>query len=498
MTRASSPARTGAGTGDTCPAPPTGVTRLALDGDDLFVGTGAGTYLVEDALDHPKTARRLPVPGDPAVRDLSAHGRVVLSSDTYGGALLSTDGGRSWTRPDGPWNAADATTYTGITATGELQVQTIGAAADGSGEKNLWVSADLGRSWRAKPQATAKVDLYSDTGSFPDRPAEQVVSASAGIYTTKNSADYRRIGVPDVQVDALAVSGPALVAGTSSGTYRSAAPLARNLPAGYQDWGWTGQAPDTVGNSVTALAAVPGTSATVLRTRSTYCSFDCFALERSLDGGRTWRQLSLADGTSSTLAVDPRHPSWLYAASYSPNGVYTSRDGGTTLLFHPLEQGEGVTSVAIDPRAPGALWIGDVTGLYRGTDSGDAAVKVFDGAVNRIAVDPSDPDHVVAVGEHLVKVSHDGGKTFRDGSGTPDLTYGDVVFAPDGTLFAASRDLYEPGGGVFRSGDGGGHWTAVVSAGLVTGDVRSLSPSPDGHWLFAGTGNAGVFRLALR
>ncbi|MFB7503355.1 MULTISPECIES: WD40/YVTN/BNR-like repeat-containing protein [Streptomyces] len=479
------------------PHVPTEVTRLALDGDDLFVGTSRGTFLVEDAVDHPKAARRLPVPGDPAVADLQVRGRVVLASDVYSGAVISPDGGRNWTRLTGPWNPTDTTTYTGITATGELQVQTIGPSADGSGEKNLWLSGDLGRTWRARPQATTKVDLYADTGSFPDRPFEQVVSASAGIYTTRNSTDYRRIGVPDVEVDALAVSGSALIAGTPSGTYRSSAPLARRLPAGYQDWGWTGRAPDTVGNSIRALATVPGTGTTVLRTRSTYCSYDCFVLERSFDGGRTWRQLSVSDGTSTALAVDPRHPSRLYAASYFPNGVYTSQDGGMTLRLHPLAQGEGVTSLAVDPRASGALWVGDMTGLYRSTDYGEEAVKVFDGAVDRVAVDPSDPDHVVAVGEHMLKVSQDGGKTFRDASGVPELTYDDVAFAPDGALFVASRDLYEPGQGVFRSDDGGMHWTSM-STGLVTTDVRSLSVSPDGRRLFAGTGNGGVFRRVLR
>jgi hypothetical protein len=84
----------------------------------------------------------------------------------------------------------------------------------------------------------------------------------------------------------------------------------------------------------------------------------------------------------------------------------------------------------------------------------------------------------------------------NDATDIPELTYDDVTFAPDGTLFAASRDLYGPGQGVFRSDDGGMHWSNSVSAQLLDPDVHSVLVSPDGHLLFAGTGS-GVYRLAL-
>ncbi|SCL13803.1 hypothetical protein GA0070624_0237 [Micromonospora rhizosphaerae] len=482
------------------PGSPNAATRLALEGDDLFVGTREGIYLVEDALGTAGPARKLPVPGDLWVEKLSVRGPVLVASNQARGAVFSTDRGRSWTQLSGPWGAGDSIYHTGLTATGELQVQTGEVSADGTGKQNLWVSSDLGRTWTPKPKATSALDNYNDTGSFPDRPYEQVVSAGGtGIFTTRDSTRFQRIGVPDAQVNTLAVAGSALVAGTAyAGSYRSTAPLTENLQPGYQEWGWTGQRTPIFGNEIDALAAVPGERGGVLRTRGGLCGGDCFALERSTNGGASWRTLNVVGGVSWSLAVDPRDPSKVYAASVYPAvGVYSSQDGGATLTFHQYPGMESVGSVAIDPRTDGALWIGDATGLYHSTDSGSTADKVFDGVVIRVAIDPTDPNHIVAVGRNMIKVSHDGGASFSDAADIPGVFYNDVTFAPDGTLFAASRDKYEPGQGVFRSDDGGLHWSNSVSAQLVDPDVHSVLVSPDGHWLFAGTGS-GVYRLALR
>ncbi|MED7826284.1 sialidase family protein [Streptomyces chiangmaiensis] len=481
------------------PGSPSGATRLVLDGNDLFVGTGKGIHLIEDALGNAGPAQKLPTPLDLSVENLSARGPALVASNIFQGAVFSTDHGRTWTQLSGPWGGKDAITYTGLTATGELQAQTVGAAAGGKkATKNLWVSRDLGQTWTPKPAATKALDVYTDTGSFPDRPQEQVIAAPAGIYTTSDSVRFQRIGAPDAEVDSLTVSGSALIAGTATaGSYRSTAPLTANLQPGYQDWGWTGQSPFTIGNQIEALATVPGEKATVLRTRGGLCMTDCFALERSADGGATWRTLAqVPGGASFSVAVDPRDTSKIYAASTFPAvGVYASQDGGSTFQLHQFPGLQNVSSVAVDPR-DGSLWIGDVTGLYHSTDSGATGVKVLDGEIYRIAIDPTDPNHIVAVGNNVIKVSHDGGASFSDATGIPELTYDDVTFAPDGTLFAASRDLYGPGQGVFRSDDGGMHWSNSVSAQLLDPDVHSVLVSPDGHWLFAGTGS-GVYRLAL-
>ncbi|MFI5610510.1 WD40/YVTN/BNR-like repeat-containing protein [Amycolatopsis sp. NPDC051903] len=476
------------------PGSPSGVTDLALDGDELYLTTGAEIHVVDHALSRPNTPRKLAVPGTPYLTSLSAGGGIVVGSGVLGSGVLSTDAGRTFRTLTGPWDAGDAAAFTGLTADGTLEVQTIGSAQpDGSpGTRDVWLSRDRGRTWTDRPAATAAVDLYSEIGAFPDRAREQVVSGPAGIFTTGDSASFKRIGVPDTEVNDLATAGPALLAATRSGTYGSTAPLATHLPRGYQDWGWTGKAPGTFANSVGALAAV--SAKTVLRVRQGYCEVDCFTLERSGDGGTTWSPLATVPGNSRSLVVDPRDSGTVYAGSYLTPAVYTSHDGGRTLTQHAIPGLDGVQSLAADPR--GTLWIGDVTGLYRSTDGAATARKVFDGEVAHVAVDPRDPRHVVVTGSGFVKVTRDGGATFRTATGLGTADYSDAAFTGDGTLYVSSGTKYEPGQGVLRSTDGGARFTALPTQPLDR-DVRTLLPTHDGRWLLAGTG-AGVYRLPLR
>lgn len=472
------------------PGSPTGVRQLGLDDRDLLIGTGNGIHLIENATGKPSAPRKLPV--NLSVDTLAVGTRVAVAAGIFGGAVLSTDHGRTWREVTGPWNRGDAIPFIGVGPAGDVQLQSVAGSADGSGKRDLWVSRDAGRTWQAKP-AFDKVDLYTEVGSFPDRPDVQVVSASAGIFTTRDSVEFERIGVPETTVAALTVAGPALIAGTPTGSYRSTAPLGREFRAGYQDWGWTGRTPATIGNSVGALQTLPGKGSDVLRARNTYCPGDCFAVERSTDGGRTWQGQTALPGNSRSLVVDPRDPAKVYAGGYLAPGVYSSVDGGNTFALQHEGRLTGVLEVAVDRR--GELWIADVSGLYLSSDG--VLTKVLDGQVEAVAVDPADPLHVVVAGDGFVKVTRDSGKTFTDGKDAPAIYYTDVAFGRDGTVFAASRDMYVPGQGVLRSTDGGKRW-APLPTQPVDHEVRTLLVSPDGDWLFAGTMGSGVHRLALR
>ncbi|MFD9738881.1 hypothetical protein [Umezawaea sp. NPDC059074] len=474
---------------------PTGVRQLALADSDLYVGTGSGVHLIENATSKPAKAKKLPV--DLAVDTLAAGDRVVVAAGIFSGAVLSTDHGRTWRAAAGPWKSGDAVPYVGVGPAGDVQVQTIEGSQDGSGAKNLWISRDLGRNWRSTP-ATEKVDVYTEVGSFPDRPDVQVVAASAGIFTTRDSVDFQRIGVPDTAVNALAVAGSALIAGTPSGSYRSTAPLKRDLGPGYQDWGWTGKIPHTIGNSVGALETLPGKGTDVLRARNTYCPGDCFAVERSTDGGTTWEGLAALPGNSHSLVVDPKDKTRVYTGAYLAPALFASTDGGAS--FTPLHDQElsGVNGLAVDPTRPaGSVWIADVSGLYLSTGPDLPLAKAFDGRVEAVAVDPRNSSHVVAVGDGVLKVSFDAGKSFTDATRPADLFYTSVAFSRDGTLFAGTRDFMVPGQGVLTSTDGGKRWK-VLPDQPADHEVRAVLVSPDGKWLFAGTMASGVHRLALR
>ena len=452
---------------------PAGAKRLVVDGDVLFVATDNAVY---------KGTQKLPVPGDIFVEHLAAHGQLVVASqERDGSAVISTDGGRSWRAMTGPWGT-DWVSFLGVTPGGDIQAQTLEPSPDGpNAGKNTWVSRDNGRHWTAEPQALPTLDLYSDLGGFPDRPQELVISAAAGIYTTADSAKFRRIGVPAISVGALAISGSSLIAGTSVDSYRSTTSMTAKPPTGYQDWGWKGQAPATIGNVIGGVAALPGRDA--VRVRIGYCPDACIWLERSHDNGTSWQQQAgVVPGSSQSMAADPRDPNKLYIATYLTGAsLYTSTDGGKTLTPHGYDGAEGAWAVAVD-RA-GSVWIATPNGLFHSTDGGETATKVLDGNVRNVAVNGSE---VVAVGANLVKISTDGGKTFTAAPGTPAADYQTATFGVDGSLYVGSRSS-------LLRGDGK-RWTELT--GLPDHDVRSLLVTRD--WLFVGTGSSGVYRLALR
>jgi hypothetical protein len=450
---------------------PAGAKRLVVDGDALFVATDSAVY---------KGTVKLPVPGDIFVEHLAAHGPLVVASqERDGSAVISTDGGRSWRAMTGPWGT-DWVSYLGITPGGDIQAQTLEPSPGPNARKNTWVSHDNGRHWTPQPKALPALDLYSDLGSFPDRPNELVISAAAGIYTTTDSAKFRRIGVPAISVGALAISGSSLIAGTSVDSYRSTSSMTVKPPTGYQDWGWTGQAPATIGNVIGGVAALPGKD--VARVRIGFCPDACIWLERSHDNGSTWRQSAdVVPGSSRSMAVDTRDPNKLYIATYLTGAsLYTSTDGGKTLSPHAYYGAEGAWAVTAG--RGDEVWISTPNGLFHSTDAGVTATKVLDGNVKNVAVRGSE---VVAVGENLVQLSTDGGRTFAPVPNTPAADYDAATFAADGSLYLGSRTS-------LLRGDGK-HWTTMP--GLPDHDVRSLLATRD--WLFVGTGSSGVYRLPL-
>jgi photosystem II stability/assembly factor-like uncharacterized protein len=101
-----------------------------------------------------------------------------------------------------------------------------------------------------------------------------------------------------------------------------------------------------------------------------------------------------------------------------------------------------------------------------------------------------------------VRVSRDGGQSFRTAdTGSLEMYVTDLVQVGDAYYAATgsfTMDGFPKGGrGVLRSTDGGMSWHNV-SSGLQNTDVVSLAASADGRWLFAGTANGGVHRMALR
>ena len=227
---------------------------------------------------------------------------------------------------------------------------------------------------------------------------------------------------------------------------------------------WTTHGP--YGGAVQALAIDPTMPTTLYAGTGN-------GVYKSTDAGNSWRAAWSLTGAMA-LAIDPKTPSTLYAGFTScgmgcNGGVLKSTDsGGSWTAFYDFTPYvERVHALAIDPHTPSTLYVGTNTGgVLRSTDSGASWSAVNTGLpiatyinVGALAIDPHTPSALYA---------------------GIDLCDGDVGCAP---------------GGVFRSTDSGGSWSAVNS-GLTSTHVTTVAIDPTTpSTLYAGT-DGGVFRSA--
>jgi photosystem II stability/assembly factor-like uncharacterized protein len=191
---------------------------------------------------------------------------------------------------------------------------------------------------------------------------------------------------------------------------------------------------------------------------------------RSDDGGKTWKNVGLkASEHIGRIAIDPRDSKTVYVAAQGPlwgpggdRGLYKTVDGGKTWnKVLNISENTGVTDVAIDPKDPDTLYAasyqrrrhvytlvngGPESALYKSTDAGATWNKLRGGlpAVDMgrigLAISPVDSN---------------------------------VVYA---TVEAADRR-----GGIFRSSDKGGSWerrnpydTTAMYYSQITADPKDV------------------------
>jgi photosystem II stability/assembly factor-like uncharacterized protein len=147
---------------------------------------------------------------------------------------------------------------------------------------------------------------------------------------------------------------------------------------------------------------------------------------KSLDGGRSWRQMGLERSEHiGKILVDPRDGNVVYVAAEGPlwssggeRGLYRTSDGGATWAHVlAIDEDTGVTDVELDPRNPDVLYAaayqrrrhiwsllagGPSSGIHKSTDGGETWRRLERGLpkgdVGKIglAVSPADPDAIYA------------------------------------------------------------------------------------------------------
>jgi photosystem II stability/assembly factor-like uncharacterized protein len=231
-----------------------------------------------------------------------------------------------------------------------------------------------------------------------------------------------------------------------------------------------------------------------------------------------WRSIGPNRGGRSITSAGSSSRPFEYYFGAVGGGLWKTSDGGLT--WKPMTDGQlhssSAGAVAVSESNPDIVYLGmgetefrgnvmQGDGIYKSTDAGKTwkhSGLADTQAIARIRIDPSNPDivYVAALGhpygsneERGVFRTKDGGKTWQkvlyrsNHSGAVDLS-----LDPNNpkVLFAAIWDAYRtswslssggPESGLFKSTDGGDHWTEITrNPGLPKGIIGKIGVSISG------------------
>jgi photosystem II stability/assembly factor-like uncharacterized protein len=249
-----------------------------------------------------------------------------------------------------------------------------------------------------------------------------------------------------------------------------------------------------------------------------------------------WREIGpFRGGRSVAVAGSSKRPQEYYFGT-TGGGVFKTTDGGIT--WAPITDkyfGGTIGAIGISESNPDIVYVG--TGEYpiRGNVShGDGVFRSSDGGktwtsvgladtrqISRVRVHPTNPD-IVYVGaqghvfgpnpERGVFKTTDGGKTWRkilyrnDSTGITDLVMDpnnpEILYAAFWQAWRTPWQLVSggAGSGIFKSTDGGEHWTELtrnpgLPAGVIGNIGLAVSPGNSNQvWAIIEADSGGVFR----
>ncbi len=245
---------------------------------------------------------------------------------------------------------------------------------------------------------------------------------------------------------------------------------------------------------------------------------------KTTDNGTTWTPVFDHEGSYSIgcVTVDPNDPSTVWVGTGENvsgrhvgygDGVYRSRDGGTTWENLGLPHSEHIAKILVDPRSSDTVWVasegplwssGGERGVYKTTDGGKTWRQVLgvsaDTGATDLEADPADPDTLYAATyerrrktwallaggpESGIYKSTDGGEHWRKlATGLPKGDLGKIGLAvspqhPE--VVYATIEAGEKDRGFYRSADGGESWekrSSYTSGGTGPHYYQEIYASP--------------------
>lgn len=219
------------------------------------------------------------------------------------------------------------------------------------------------------------------------------------------------------------------------------------------------------GNRTIAVTGVPGDNLIM------YVGMASGGLFKTSDGGITWNPIfdHMDISSVSALALAPSNPKHLWVgtgetflirpAHAMGNGVYKSTDGGENFQHLGLEKTSRIGKIEIDPRNPDVVYVAGLGHTY-GPQKDRGVYKTSDGGKSW---------------ENILFID--------EGTGAVDLAMNpvnpDIVFAAFWSIDIKTWGLNSggPGGGIYRTKDGGKTWEPMKNKGLPGGAKNPVGKS---------------------
>jgi len=265
------------------------------------------------------------------------------------------------------------------------------------------------------------------------------------------------------------------------------APAQAISPSVYSGLAWRLVGPFRAGR-VVAVSGVPGGGASFF-----FGGVDG-GVWKTTDAGTVWQPVFDHEPVASigALAVAPSDPKVIYAGTgesdirsdlASGDGMYRSDDGGATWKHIGLADSRQVSRILVDPSDAQTVYVGvlghaygpsEERGVYKSTDGGEHWQRVLD----------KGPEVGIA--------------DIAMATGAPQ-----VLFAATWNAHRSTWSTYAPlegaGNALYRTTDGGAHWTAISAHGLPEGawGRTGIAVSADGRRVYAtidSPGHSGLYR----
>ena len=427
------------------------VTALAIDPNSsstLYAGTYAGVFKSTDAAASWTASSS-------GMTDLLIGALVVdpnssstLYAGTDSGSLFkSTNGGASWASADLGFSGSFVTAL----AVSPTNSSTVWASGSSALFKSInggasWTNAGLGRITAIGLSATSPNVIYA---------WENIPSGGSGFRRSTNggqtwqNADQGTPPSTSAERFVLGKDG-SVFAATSRGVYKT--------PPGSVAWSDVSR-----GLVATFVRSVAIDAADV---ETLYAATFSSGLFRSTDGGDGWTRLETgaSDFNLSGVATHPSIPGLVYALEF-PQSVFRSADHGAN--WSPWSNGlEGAVALTLTVAESGTVYVGTQSqGVYQRSPTDGVWRRTADGMgdaeIRSILLSPADPNRIYGSGSNGIFRSTDAAATWQAvGADLLGPLVGPAVDPSDPDVVIAGGQV-AAGSGVVRSVDGGESWQRV-------------------------------------